>query len=137
MTKIELSKEQMKIANLAIHNVLEKKEQSFITGAAGCGKTTIANEIANRLLDHGISVFFVAPTHTAANRLERVLSEGEATFKVSTVHSFLKMRMTRQEFGKKIFEFTADPKEIFDIKKDVLIVDEASMLDDEIYVIFK
>lgn len=135
MTKIELSEEQMKIANKAIHNVLEKNEQSFITGPAGCGKTTIANEIAKRLLELEMNVYFVAPTHTAANRLERVLCEGENNFRVSTIHSFLKMRMTKQEFGNKIFEFTADPREIFDIKSSILIVDEASMLEDDIYFI--
>ena len=135
MGNIELSQEQLKIANKAIHNVLEKQQQSFITGPAGCGKTTIANEIANRLFEQGYNVFFAAPTHTAANRLSKVLSDDENTISVSTIHAFLKMRLTKTEYGKQIFEMTEQPEDIFNVFTDILIVDESSMVNDEIYAL--
>lgn len=135
MKTFELSKEQQSIANKAIHNVLEKEQQSFITGPAGCGKTTIANEIATRLFEKGMNVFFAAPTHTAANRLSKVLSEGENQISVSTIHAFLKMRLVSTEYGKKKFEMSESTDELFNMKTDILIVDEASMVNDEIYAL--
>ncbi len=132
MESIELTHEQKLIASKAIANVLTKKKQSFITGPAGCGKTTIANEIANILFEnHGMDVYFTAPTHTAANRLQKVLSNGERQISVSTVHKFLGMRPVQNDYGKLTFEMSGETKPLTD--KEILIVDEASMLSEDLY----
>lgn len=128
---ITLSEEQMRIANEAIDNILVKKQRSFISGPAGCGKTSIANKIAEILSERGMSVYFAAPTHTASNRLQKVLEqEGAGKITVSTVHKFLRMRVQSRKFGKAIF---GPPADLDDILEDngILIVDESSMVNDE------
>jgi ABC-type glutathione transport system ATPase component len=66
-TKIELSPEQEEVVNLAM-----QKNNIFLTGAAGCGKTVTLKEILARLKKKttGGNVQVVAPTGIAALPLE-------------------------------------------------------------------
>ena len=65
--KIELSPEQEKVVNMAM-----RKNNIFLTGAAGCGKTVTLKEILARLKKkkRGGNVQVVAPTGIAALPLE-------------------------------------------------------------------
>jgi energy-coupling factor transporter ATP-binding protein EcfA2 len=128
---MELSKKQIKVVNQAIHNVLEKRQASFITGPAGSGKTTIANRIAELLFQRGMNVYFAAPTHTASNRLQKILSSNDKQISVSTVHKFLGMRPAETMYGKTKFVMSDQTKPLED--DSILIIDEASMLSEEIY----
>jgi Cdc6-like AAA superfamily ATPase len=66
-TKIELSPEQEKVVNMAM-----RKNNIFLTGAAGCGKTVTLKEILARLKKktRGGNVQVIAPTGIAALPLE-------------------------------------------------------------------
>jgi exodeoxyribonuclease V alpha subunit len=86
-----------------------------VTGGPGVGKTTIIRGIVSILAKKGLVVALAAPTGRAAKRLS------EATGRpASTLHRLLEWRPAEGAFGRK-----ADrPLEV-----DLLVVDEASMLD--------
>ena len=86
-----------------------------ITGGPGVGKTTIVRGVVSILTRKGLRVALAAPTGRAAKRLS------EATgAPASTLHRLLEWRPAEGSFGR-----CADrPLEV-----DLLVVDEASMLD--------
>jgi exodeoxyribonuclease V alpha subunit len=86
-----------------------------ITGGPGVGKTTIVRGVVSILTRKGLRVALAAPTGRAAKRLS------EATgAPASTLHRLLEWRPNEGHFGR-----CADrPLEV-----DLLVVDEASMLD--------
>jgi exodeoxyribonuclease V alpha subunit len=88
---------------------------AVITGGPGVGKTTIVRGIVSILEKKGVKVALAAPTGRAAKRL------ADATgAPASTLHRLLEWRPADASFGRNAAR-TLDA--------DVLIVDEASMLD--------
>jgi len=86
-----------------------------ITGGPGVGKTTIVRGVVSILTRKGLRVALAAPTGRAAKRLS------EATgAPASTLHRLLEWRPTEGSFGR----CPDRPLEV-----DLLVVDEASMLD--------
>ena len=86
-----------------------------VTGGPGVGKTTIIRGIVSILARKGLSVSLAAPTGRAAKRLS------EATGRPAlTLHRLLEWRPAEGGFGRK-----ADRP----LETDLLVVDEASMLD--------
>jgi ATP-dependent DNA helicase PIF1 len=79
--KIELSPEQERVVNMAM-----RKNNIFLTGAAGCGKTVTLKEILARLKKktRGGNVQVVAPTGIAALPLE-----GKTTYSFAGVSGTL------------------------------------------------
>lgn len=87
----------------------------IITGGPGTGKTTITRAVVMTLKELGLKIKLAAPTGRAAKRLS------EATGKrATTIHRML--QFTPEDGG---FYYNEDQK----LKADVLVVDEASMLD--------
>ncbi|MEW9094432.1 MAG: ATP-dependent RecD-like DNA helicase [Clostridiaceae bacterium] len=90
----------------------------IITGGPGTGKTTIINCISQIFEKYGMSVFMAAPTGRAAKRM------GEATGKeAKTIHRLLEMGMGEDD--EELFSKTEETP----LECDVIIVDEASMID--------
>ena len=86
-----------------------------ITGGPGTGKTTIIKAILHIFESHGVSFMLAAPTGRAAKRMN------ETTFRfAATLHRLLKF--TPAEGG---YQMNASNP----LKTDVVIVDEASMID--------
>jgi exodeoxyribonuclease V alpha subunit len=107
---IALAKQQAEAVKLALH-----AKVAVITGGPGVGKTTIVRGIVSILKKQGLSVALAAPTGRAAKRL------GDATGEAaSTLHRLLEWRPANATFAR-----CADRP----LESQVLIVDEASMID--------
>ena len=113
-TGIEFSEEQKIAMKSCINNGV-----SVITGGPGTGKTTLINGVINILMATGLKVAICAPTGRAAKRITET-----SGFEASTIHRLLEYHINPDsgfmEFGK---------REDKPLKCDVVIVDEASMLD--------
>jgi exodeoxyribonuclease V alpha subunit len=86
---------------------------SLISGGAGSGKTYVSAAITAICRAHGLSVVLAAPTGKAAKRMEAVIGQ-----EASTLHRLL-------GYDGHTFARGADDP----LEAEVLIVDEASMLD--------
>src|SRR5262249_14030316 len=107
---IQLARQQAEALRLALTGKV-----AVITGGPGVGKTTIVRGIVAMLSRAGLGVALAAPTGRAAKRL------GEATgVPASTLHRLMEWRPAEGLFARN----AARPVEC-----DVLVVDEASMLD--------
>ena len=91
----------------------------IITGGPGTGKTTIIKNVIDIYKSHGKKVVLCAPTGRAAKRMTEMTGE-----EAKTLHRLL-------EIGKieKANEFTIMNYEVAPIDADVIIVDEAAMVD--------
>lgn len=109
---IQLAKCQIEAIEGAMTNGIE-----VITGGPGTGKTTIINCIVSIFEKAGMKVNMAAPTGRAAKRMsETTLREAK------TIHRLLEMGASEEEEES---ELLTDRK----LECDVLIVDEASMID--------
>lgn len=110
---INFEASQIEAIKGAIQNGIE-----VITGGPGTGKTTIINCIIDIFEKAGIKVLMAAPTGRAAKRMS------EATGReAKTIHRLLEIGFTEDEST----EFIKD--ESSPLECDVVIVDEASMID--------
>lgn len=92
---------------------------TVITGGPGTGKTTIIKCIINIFGEEGYKVVIAAPTGRAAKRIT------EATgYEASTVHRLLELVYSEDEELAKFGRNAGNP-----LDADVIIIDEASMLD--------
>ncbi|MDH6604267.1 exodeoxyribonuclease V alpha subunit [Bacilli bacterium PM5-9] len=90
---------------------------SIITGGPGTGKSTIVDALINIInkLDNRLLIGLCAPTGKASKRLAELTGRNSMT-----IHKMLKFDMHNNTFGHNIF----NPLDF-----DVLIIDEASMID--------
>jgi exodeoxyribonuclease V alpha subunit len=107
---IALARQQAEAVRVAIG-----AKVAVITGGPGVGKTTIVRGIVSILRQHRLTVALAAPTGRAAKRLSDATGAP-----ASTLHRLLEWRPAGGTFGR-----NADTP----LDCDVLIVDEASMLD--------
>src|SRR6185503_19255925 len=98
----------------AVRTALTAKA-AVITGGPGVGKTTIVRGNVSILSKKGVTVALAAPTGRAAKRLADATGQP-----ASTLHRLLEWRPAEAGFGRN----AARP-----LDHDVVIVDEASMLD--------
>jgi len=98
----------------AVHEVV-KHPLMLITGGPGCGKTTLIKAIAHVFRKSNKRLLLSAPTGRAAQRISQVCE-----FPASTIHRLLKYEPRTGRFLHGINE---------PLMADVIIVDEASMID--------
>ena len=112
--EVELSTEQERAIIECISNNI-----SIITGGPGTGKTTIINTLVRIFSFAGLSVALAAPTGRAAKRME------EATGSPAmTIHRMLEFVWSDEEDSLNFGRNEDNP-----LEQDVIIVDEASMID--------
>lgn len=137
MTSIaKLTSHQKNIALDVLDCLVNNRESCILNGSAGTGKTFTANAIANELLRAGKrNVFISAPTHPALKVSKSKISKEagiKGTIQFGTIHSYLKLQ--KKIVGdKEVFL----PSSIPIIHSDILIIDEASMLDSQLYGLIK
>lgn len=113
---------------------VESNERFFcLTGYAGVGKTTTITDFLRGLnqKDSSIKVCATAPTHKALNVLETMFKEHGVEF--ATIHSLLGLRPTITSDGREIFVKDKRTKSTKIQDFDLIILDEASMLDDLLF----
>ncbi len=111
--RLELSEEQMRAVGHALAAGL-----TVLTGGPGTGKTTVTNLICAAFEQRGCHILLASPTGRAAKRLSEVTGRP-----AQTVHRLLK-------FDPKSRAFQMGPDS--PLPCDVLIADEASMLDTDL-----
>ncbi|NCT57756.1 MAG: ATP-dependent RecD-like DNA helicase [Legionella sp.] len=109
-TGLELSESQHE----AIEQILKSKV-SIMTGGPGVGKTTIVKSLLGIIEAKSLRISLCAPTGRAAKRLTETTQ-----LEAKTIHRLL-------EFDMKTYGFKHNQHNLLDL--DVLIIDEASMLD--------
>lgn len=92
---------------------------SVITGGPGTGKTTIINGIYNILKEVGNSVVIAAPTGRAAKRIQ-----DNTSLEAVTIHRLLEATVNEKT---NVVTFGRDKDD--PLEYDVIIIDEASMID--------
>ena len=107
---ITLASKQVEAVKCALTNKV-----AVITGGPGTGKTTIINAILKIFAKAGVRLMLAAPTGRAAKRM------GEATgHEAKTIHRLLEYTIQKGGFQK---------NDQTPLKCDLLVVDEASMID--------
>lgn len=105
-------------------DIVKKGENLFLTGSAGTGKSFTLKAIINHLSDNNIPFGVTALTGCAA-----VLINGQ------TIHSFLSLGISRnfEEIYKNVCKFKPTLLKLKNLKS--LIIDEISMMDEELFEI--
>ncbi|MFA5138354.1 MAG: AAA family ATPase [Elusimicrobiota bacterium] len=97
---------------------LARKNPLFVlTGSAGTGKSTVVRAIIEDLAKPGVRVAIAAPSGKAAKRIAEITGRP-----ATTIHRLLEPQKTADGFA-----FTRGPSNPIDV--DLLVVDEASMID--------
>lgn len=129
-SSVHLNAEQ----EIAVRNILQFVESYSLgswyfcfTGYAGTGKTFCMREVASRLRSSHVSIAYTAPTNKAAKVLRSIT--GEAT----TIFALLGLRIDKSgELKALVSGRTPDLSDI-----DVVVVDEASMVNSNLFDILR
>jgi exodeoxyribonuclease V alpha subunit len=92
----------------------------IITGGPGTGKTTVINTLIGLFEQAGKNIFLAAPTGRAAKRITEATGN-----EAKTIHRLLEVSFISPDARRMVFQRNEDNP----LECDVLIVDEASMMD--------
>ena len=121
---------ELTCSNILNSNDIDSRMAS-LTGSAGTGKTFLTVQIIKKLCEANLSCSVTAPTHKAASVIGKVLFENKINMTPKTIHSFLGIKPFI-DYATGIESFTVD-KKAKKVAVDVLIVDESSMINDELF----
>jgi exodeoxyribonuclease-5 len=124
---ITLSPDQKVAFDTLVERTELEGEVSTLTGAAGCGKTTLMRTLIDHLVHQGRHVKLCTPTGKAAVRLSEVTGRG-----CETMHKALYMKVLQGQ-DKPVFDLPGPPCD----PGDIVIIDEASMVARELYQEFQ
>lgn len=138
MSNIVLEQDQQDIYDAIISNVESARRFNdvyigVIKGYAGVGKTTLVTQLVHQLA-RSYRIAMTSPTHKANRVMTRMLDKIDSDLRdrldVRTIHSFLGLKIGYEK-SRKVLK--ADPQRQKNLGKvDILIVDEASMISDEL-----
>jgi exodeoxyribonuclease V len=113
-----------------------------LIGSAGTGKTWLTAEIIKAIRDEGIDVAMTTPTHKALGVITEMLEKNKISEDVTkaTIHSFLNLKLD-YGFGEDGNSDNVTTKPKLKVNKfneciqhtDILILDESSMVSEELY----
>ena len=103
-----------------------------VSGYPGVGKSSIAAVLINILKQNNILSYVITPTNKSKNVLGKYIGDQNL---VMTIHSFLNLRpnLNILDFDAKDMQFKIDFHVFEPQPKSVFIVDEGSMINDELY----
>ena len=146
----QLTADQQAAIEGILEDITKPNTTPVLCGYAGTGKTVTTAALVSRLADMDWRVVVATPTHKARSQVERALARcGAERFEAVTVARLLGLKQVRDyKTGKETFkpdsakknmlskteEWDDDEKEMVDIRPiDVVIVDETSMVNSELY----
>jgi exodeoxyribonuclease-5 len=147
---LQLTADQQAAIEGILEDITKPGATPVLCGYAGTGKTVATAALVSRLADMDWRVVVATPTHKARSQVERALARcGAERFEAVTVARLLGLKQVRDyKTGKETFkpdsakknmlsktkEWDDDEKEMVDIRPiDVVIVDETSMVNSELY----
>ncbi len=147
---IQLTTDQLSAIEGILEDIKKPGATPVLCGYAGTGKTVTTAALVSRLADLGKRVVVATPTHKARSQVERALDNcGAHGFEAVTVARLLGLKQVRdRETGKEMFrpdpggknmlnkesEWDKYEKVMNEIRRiDVVIVDETSMLNSDLY----
>lgn len=130
--KVAFGEEQLQALKTLTEFIKSEEQAITLCGSAGTGKTTILRELIEYLDDEMIIYSLAAPTHKAKLVMELLTGEG-----ASTVHQLLALspniEIFELDFRDLVF-LTDKSKDSSCIPyKGVVIIDECSMINDELF----
>lgn len=141
LTKIEkpdvsmLTDEQKNIFDKITNISLNTFSQSLLTGYSGTGKTFLVTKIIEEFLfkNKGIKIAITAPTNKAVRVLKNLSSicETHSQVEFNTLHSLLGLKRVITSDGKEVYTHEFGGGNLSEFK--IVLVDEVSMLDNDIY----
>jgi exodeoxyribonuclease-5 len=147
---LRLTDDQQAAIEGILEDITKPGATPVLCGYAGTGKTVTTAALVSRLADLGKRVVVATPTHKARSQVERALDScGAHGFEAVTLARLLGLKQVRdRNTGKETFrpdaggknmlnkkeEWDDDAKEMVRIRSiDVVIVDETSMVNSELY----
>jgi Putative ATPase (DUF699). len=136
MSNITLTDKQQEVYDDFIERVhnFPGRSECVLVGYAGTGKTTLVAEIVDSL-HKGYNIAVTSPTHKANSVIRKMLIQnvglGAADAQVSTIHSFLGLKLVYEK-NRQVLKHDPQSKNSTSMV-DVLIVDECSMISEELY----
>jgi uncharacterized protein YukE len=108
-----------------------------ISGSAGVGKTFLIIKIIEYLKENNITLVVTTPTHKALSVITNSLHKYDIdNIETKTLHSFLQLKVAINETtGAKVFKIDENNKE--QNSTDVLIIDESSMIGNDLFYFVK
>jgi exodeoxyribonuclease-5 len=147
---LRLTDDQQAAIEGILEDITKPGATPVLCGYAGTGKTVTTAALVSRLADLGKRVVVATPTHKARSQVERALDScGAHGFEAVTLARLLGLKQVRdRNTGKETFkpdaggknmlnkteEWDDDAKEMVRVRSiDVVIVDETSMVNSELY----
>lgn len=130
-----LNEEQKEIFDKITTIKLHTFSQSLLTGYSGTGKTFLVTKIIEEILyqNKGVRIAITAPTNKAVRVLKNLSSicETHSRVEFNTLHSLLGLKRVITSEGKEEYKAEFGGGDISEF--DIVLVDEVSMLDNELY----
>ena len=120
---------------LSTDNVSHEDIMMILSGSAGVGKTFMTAKIIHEVLNFSNDITITAPTHKAVAVVNRMIINNQINnpfVKIQTLHSFLKVKL-KTNYKTGIREFVIDENDNEACVTDVLIVDESSMIGEDLF----
>lgn len=130
---MKLTETQQSICDAVVRNVktYPGRFDCVISGNAGTGKSTTVSEIIKKLSkDYEFAV--TSPTHKANQVLKKMINGSKIEKKsIMTIHSFLGLKLVPDKLDQKLVHDSHSKNANLNV--DILIIDECSMVSDELY----
>lgn len=131
----QLTKDQQTIFDSLVNRIrtYPGRTEAVVVGPAGTGKTRLVSEIVKSLHKGGYNLAITTPTHKANAVIKNMIYQTgirQDEIEVSTIHRFLGLKLVYEK-NRQVLKLDPFNKQKFHV--DVLIVDECSMISEDMY----